>query len=115
MLSVVLSVIMLNVRMLSIFWPNVINVSVVMLKVLASIAKTRQGPLTERENSVRLTTSFFGLGGNSTLDQKGANLNRLVQGDDQYIVVPFEKVFLGPGTAKSLFATIDQVDIESIF
>jgi hypothetical protein len=49
MLSVVLSVITLNVRMLSIVLPNAINVNVVMLKVAASIAKTRQGPLTERE------------------------------------------------------------------
>ncbi len=59
MLSVVLSVIMLNVRMPSINLPNAINVSVVMLKVLASIAKTRQGLLTERENSVQLTTYFL--------------------------------------------------------
>jgi hypothetical protein len=115
MLSVVRSVMTLNVRMPNINFPNAINVNVVMLKVVASIAKTRQGPLTERDNSVRLTTSFFGIGGNSTLDQKGANLYRLVQGDDQYIVVPFELAFLGPGTAKSLFAAIDQVDIESIF
>jgi len=59
MLSVVLSVITLNVRMLSIVLPNAINVSVVMLKVTASIAKTRQGLLTERENSVQLTTYFL--------------------------------------------------------